>query len=450
MTAINLEKNSPVPLYRQLGDAIIQKISTGEMPPETKLPPIRALAAELKLNNTTVVGAYKYLEQRRMAYSVRGSGTYVAKPIVVSAKAENLPEFKDYINLADTSTDPAFFPSSDMRRAFDSVISRDGASAFAYPDIQGFLPLREAVSDLLSPHIKATPENIQIISNINHGLEMLTDALICAGDAVILETPSSQGAAASFAARGAKIVEVPLNKNGLDIEKFTFLAKKHKPKIIFLSPTYQIPTGLCYTDKVKDTILEIAQDLNAYIIEVDAFSDFYYGVKPQAMKENDIYNRVIYIKSFDRVLTSGLAGYMVCSAEIINRLRDTGGVSGYIQRSLGYYFKNNDFAAHCAKLRGEYAKRYKRAVAAAETFLSPYASFTAAGGGLSLWVSPFKSADYIEEFLKHKVLVSPGRLYSPVVAKQDFRISFANAPEDDISKGIGIIASVLGVGEGSA
>jgi DNA-binding transcriptional MocR family regulator len=260
------------------------------------------------------------------------------------------------------------------------------------------------------------------------------DALINPGDTVALESPSPQGIAAAFASRGAKILEIPIVGKNLNLDNIKFCSKK--PKVFYLTHPYQSPTGLCYNNEDKAEILKLAHNLNAYIIEEDTYSDFFYGTRPVPLKAADIFNRVIYIKSFDKILAPGLAGCMVCPTEIINRLQDTSGASGYIQRSLDFYLRNCDFNAFCAKMRSSYNRRYKRAVSAAETFLAPM-SFIKPQGGLSLWIT---GNDCFNELYKRKVLVSPGELFS---SKTHFRISFANASEDEISTGIGIIASVL-------
>jgi len=77
--SIKLDKSSDIALYRQLGEALAKLIERGVFPPHAKLPPIRTMSRALKVNNVTVVAAYKYLETNSFAYSVVGSGTYVAK-----------------------------------------------------------------------------------------------------------------------------------------------------------------------------------------------------------------------------------------------------------------------------------------------------------------------------------------------------------------------------------
>ncbi|MDR1913320.1 MAG: GntR family transcriptional regulator [Clostridiales bacterium] len=82
---IQLNKHSGAPVYRQLGDALCELIETGLLKPHKKLPPIRTMARSLRINNDTVINAYKYLESKGVVYSVIGSGTYVA-PLGASAE----------------------------------------------------------------------------------------------------------------------------------------------------------------------------------------------------------------------------------------------------------------------------------------------------------------------------------------------------------------------------
>ncbi|MCL1842667.1 MAG: PLP-dependent aminotransferase family protein [Defluviitaleaceae bacterium] len=411
---IKINKADQTPLYRQLGDALIEKIISGEISSGERLPAIRRLATELDVNNITIINAYKYLEQKQAAYSVRGSGTFALKPIKTQNSEPSRKILDDCINFAAAQTSPGSFPAEAFRHAFDAVLARDGAGAFDYPGWRGYLPLRESICKILATDkITASPENIQIVPGIRKGIDIVLDTLISPGDAVFVQSPTMRGITEEIIGRGAKIVGFP----------------KCKPKLFFLSPSYPSKADLCYN--------EIAKVSGAYIIEAD--DEF----NPKPFKARN--NRVIYIKSFDRVLAPGLAGYIVCDAEVLNDQRDVGEVSGYIQRSLDFYLRNNDFSKHCAIMRSNYRARAKKAAAAAETYLAPYASFTIPEGGC-LWVSPFKMDaaqlnECIKNFVKRKVLVSPGHMFAG--GENYFRINFFNTPEEDILTGIGIIASVL-------
>ena len=432
---MNLDKNSQVPLYKQLGEIIIKKINAGEYLPNTRMPAIRTIATEYNINNSTVVGAYKYLEKKQMVYSIMGSGTYVAMqkemPKVI---LKDIPMSQQrYINFADTSLDPAFFPKNDLKKSFEAVIERDGAKAFSFTDTSGYTPLCETISQM------EKKENVQIISDISQGIEIILDTFISPGDAVIVESPTSLAIVAALLQKGAKVLEVPVTEDGLDLDKLFYFTKKYKPKLFFLMPNFQTPTNICYTEKTKIYILQLANKFNAYIIEIDNYNDFFYSKKPQTLLAMDNDDRVLYIKSFERIISAGLLGYIIYPKGV---KFFAGGASGYIQRGLDFYFKNFDYDNHCKNIRTAYAQRYKKAVAVTETFLSPFCTvFAKSEGGLCLWLKLKK--ELADCFPVDKVLVSLGQLYFRYEQMQYFRISYANVSLDDISKGIGILASVL-------
>jgi DNA-binding transcriptional MocR family regulator len=363
------------PFYRHLGDLLIGKIASGEIPAGAKLPAIRTLAAEMGVNTTTVVNAYKYMEQKNAAFSIRGSGTFAANREQPPPETAVLGE--DFINFSTSATDPQYFPANDFRQAFDAVLLRDGANAFSAVDSRGYLPLRE----LFGP-----PQNVQIVSGVSHGIELAADALIGRGDVVFVESPSAQSVSAMFTSRGARVVEFPFQANTFDFDKLKILAQKYKPKLFFLTPNYQLPTGLCYTESAKKIVLELAHNFSAYIIEADNYSDFFFNTRPTPLKAADNHGSVIYIRGLDRVFAAEMPGYMLLPEKM--NFRVTCHASGFVQRGLDFYLRNFGFEAHCAKIRSVYAKKYRKAASAVQKFLTPYADFTIPEGGLGFWISP--------------------------------------------------------------
>jgi len=418
-----LDKNSTTPLYRQISDALTNEIA--DLPPSTKLPTIRNLAQSLGVNNATVVNAYKHLETKGAVYSVVGSGFYVAQQ-----KHTTQTTIHDCINFADTNTDPAYFPVDAFRNAFDSVLLRDGGMAFS----QGYEPLRQ---------------DIQIITSIGQAVEKIAENFITPGDVVFVERPGLQAITATFLARKARVIEVPRDANTLD--KLEQLIKQNKPKLIFLMPNFQFPTGLSYTTPDKNHIINIVNKTNTYIIEADLLSDFYFDGEPRtSMKSLDTNDRVIYIKCFSRILAPGLEmGFLTLPKALSKNLSWNAPLpSGLMQRVFDFYLRHGGFAEHAAFMRSQYGKRYGKLIQACNTYLAPYASFTEPGGGLGIWVSP-KTLDkngekHFEKFLNRQVVVSPGSMFSSAKSHAShFRINFANVSSDRIVEGIGIISSVL-------
>jgi len=427
-----------------LCDEILGLIERGDLKPGTKLPSIRKLAGALDVNNTTVVTAYKQLEQKAAVYSVTGSGTFVAKQSMV--ETFTMPVTTDgYINFADTLADPALFPVTAFRRAFDAVLERDGGLAFGYHDTMGYGPLRESICRMLGEVLKATPDCIQVISGAVQGIDALTNVLLKPGDTVFVEQFTSQEAVAAFLSKRAQVIEMPMTEGGPDIEGLEILIKKHRPRLIYVMPNFQTPTGICYSAENKARLLELALEYDAYILEEDQYGDIYYdGERRQPMKADDSHDRVIYIKSFSKTLMPDLRmGFIVYPEKIAGMKNADTAASGYIQRGFDLFLRSGAYESHCAYVRTVHGRRYSKISAAVNTYLTPFADFKLPGGGLSLWITPHKKEDdIVERFLQRKVIVSPGRMFTSS-AVNGFRICYGNLSEEKIAEGIGVIASVL-------
>ncbi|MDF2532526.1 MAG: transcriptional regulator with domain and aminotransferase domain, partial [Clostridia bacterium] len=214
------------------------------MPEDYKLPTIRALGRDLEVNNSTVVNAYKLLEDNKLIYKKVGSGSYVL-PIEEKLNINNAVSNEDdrqeydynteegYIDFATASPDPRLFPMTDFKKAINDVIERDGGNAFMYHDSRGYLPLRSSIADYLSKkEIEVGPEDVYIISGAQQGIDIIAKALLTNGDYVFVESPTYTGAAAVFKSRGARIVEIPLQNDGPDMKELEKLLQIMKPKFM--------------------------------------------------------------------------------------------------------------------------------------------------------------------------------------------------------------------------
>ena len=232
--SIQLNKNCKAALYVQLYDEIREMIITGKLSHGFLLPPVRKLAQSLEINAGTVMSAYKLLEQNGYIFSRSGSGSYVAE---LSAQEEldnndnvSVEEFEtfrfkteqeslSYIDLAGINPDPDLISIEDFKMVLIEVLDRDKGHAFGYQDSQGFLPLRQAIADnLKKQNINITKNNIQVISGAQQGIDIVAKAVVEYGDYVFVEKPTYPGAIAAFKSRGAKLVSINLQQDGLDIE----------------------------------------------------------------------------------------------------------------------------------------------------------------------------------------------------------------------------------------
>lgn len=455
---IELHKETDTPLYQQLAEGIAALIAEGLLPANSKLPPIRRLAQELGVNSVTVVNAYKYLENKQMLYSRVGSGTFVS-PLPVEHIPEpvanrNLRSFdrglsmQNAINFTNTALPHELFPVDAFKKAFDEVLDREKGGAFSYMDSMGYLPLREEMCRYLQASgIQTTAENVQVISGAQQGIDILSKAMLRYGDVVFVEKPTFYGAAGAFLSRGAKLVEVPMQKDGMDLSLLEDFLKLYQPKFIYMMAYFQTPTGVSYSMEKKRRLLDLAEKYDTYIIEEDDFYDFYYGKEPIVpLKALDYKNRVVYIKSFSKILMPGLRiGLAVLPKKIQQAVMEAKyttdiSTSGFIQRAMKYYLRENDWENHAAQMRRYAGGKYRKTLSAAGKYLSGLATYPLPNGGVSLWVKlpeHIGAEAFCSRMLEKNVILTPGSQYD-INGEEDshVRLSFAGLSDDRIEVGL--------------
>lgn len=456
--SIVIDKSLPTPLYIQLGDGLRELIEGGVFPPNEKLPPIRKMADSLKVNSATVVSAYKYLENRKVVYSKVGSGTYVSpipigdlpKPADENRLIKTAGESRSAggISFLSTSLPESLFPAEDFKEVFNELLEAEKGGAFRHLGGLGYEPLRESICEyLLDYNIKTTPDNIQIISGAQQGIDIVSKALMSYGDTIFVESPTFYGAAAAFISRGGRLIEIPLEADGIDIAALENLAKLYHPKFIYVMVYFQTPSGVSYSTAKKRALLELADKYGFYIIEDDNLYDFNYTDSPTLpLKALDYKNRVVYIKSFSKILMPGLRiGFIVIPKRLMEPLlmaKYTADIStsGFIQKSLNQYFRLGGWRGHLDRVK-EFAKsKYKTAVSACELYIEDYAEFTRPGGGISLWLDIGRygdSAEFARGLAARGVYVAPEQQFMLKEGRgEHIRLCFSSVSDEAIYTGI--------------
>ena len=460
-----LNKESEIPLYQQLADDVEQLIRQGELPPDSKLPPIRKLAHELGVNTVTIVTAYKYLESKRMVYSRMGSGTFVSPlPIEVLPEPvarDNLRSFdigvsfENAINFADTSPPHELFPVDEFKRAFNEVLDREKGNAFRYTDSMGYEPLREQLCYYLADYgIKTEMGNVQIISGAQQGIDIISKAMIHYGDTVFVEKPTFYGGAGAFLSRGAKLIEVPVEEDGMQMDVLEDYLKLYHPRFIYMMAYYQTPTGYSYSMEKKRRLLELAEKYDTYILEEDDFYDFHYTKEPiLPLKALDYKNRVIYIKSFSKILMPGLRmGLVVLPKRILQAVVEAkyttdNSSSGFIQKAMALYLEENSWRKHIEAMRRYGQEKYKHTLSYARKYLSGRAEFSRPQGGISLWIQlpqEIEAQAFCNRMLEKKVILTPGSQFELSGHESNFvRLSFVGVSDEKIEVGLKRMAEMI-------
>lgn len=473
LSTITLSKTLKQPLYIQLYEKLKEMISDGILTADLRLPSIRQMAAALEVNQITIVSAYSLLENEGYAYSRAGSGTYI-KQFLPVIKHENLGDRsiisdelydsedlsiihhrqikvdQNTINFASATPTPDLFPVDDFKCSLNEVLERDKGNAFEYQDSQGFYPLRECAAQILQKSfITGSANDIQIISGAQQGIDIISKALLRQGDFIITESPTYTGAIAVFKSRGAEINDIEMDKEGLNLDILEYNLKKYKPKLIYIIPSFQNPTGYSYNNYKRSTLLKFADKYNFYIIEDDYVSDLDFTEKNfTPLKAMDKNNRVIFIKSFSKLFMPGLRlGFMIAPPNLQQNILEAKhttdiSTSGLIQRAFDFYVRNGFWDKHFQFMYEVYKERYFQITASLDRYLPKEINYTPPGGGLNLWLDMpygFPVNSLLKLCASENLVFAPGKIFYSSNTPQklnNIRLSFAAVNLDQIDQGI--------------
>jgi GntR family transcriptional regulator/MocR family aminotransferase len=421
---IPLDHQNTIPLYRQIEAYLRQGILSGSLAPDTRLPASRQLAGDLGVNRITVENAYAGLEADGLIFSRVGSGTYVLPPEHLpplpnaqdeaawplwqqSLQAQGeifTPNVVDElihsgghphpISFAGGIGDSHLFPAEEFRKVLQAVMRRDGIAALDYGEPDGFAPLRATIAHILaSQGLQTHPENILITAGSQQALSLVSQLLLKPGDTLLVESPTYSIALDLFRALGYKIVGVPVDGQGMQVEKLEKLLQQHHPKLIYTIPNFHNPTGTCLSGSRRRQLIVLADRYNVPIMEDDFVGDLRYEGRAQpALKALDPGGRVVYVGTFSKMLMPGLrVGFLVAEGPVhdslvrFKRLNDLT-TSTLVQRALEAYVTVGRYQAHLRRSCQVFRKRRDAMLAAIDRHLPAGVRLDPPQGGLFLWL----------------------------------------------------------------
>jgi len=473
---IDIQRNGEVSLSKQIYQSIVDRIRSGLLQEEMQLPSVRDLSKQLGVSLVTVVKAYQQLEQEGFITSVQGKGTFIKAKKSDEVYKEEIHSYdwqlsvQDYlprsqfarfhmvpekIHLSSSMIDPGLLPNRFLEQEIHKMLADNPRILSQYGEIQGDEQLRKAMYEYLKGFgVPTTPENILVTSGSQQGIDLVARTFVGPGDVVVLEAPTYPGAIDVFRGRGAAILTVPVDKNGMRVDILQNLCDKHKPKIIYTIPTFHNPTGVVMTSKRRRQILDIAQSIQCLIIEDDPCSEIYFDKKPPAsIKSMDQNGHVIYLKGLSKTLAPGCRiGILAATGSIFNRLlaakanTDLGSPL-LTQKSILSFINSKRMMDHLKKLRT--ALRIRRDLVL--ELLSEHApdgvSWVIPKGGLNLWLSLptwIDSNHLLLEAKKQHLTFLPGSACYPVEQENHhLRLSYSYMNEQLLHQGVTTLCNIL-------
>ncbi len=449
MEKYNIKLDGKTAKYIQVYNHIKMLILSKTIKAHEKIPPIRTLSKYINVNNTTIVKAYELLENEGYIYKTVGSGTFVS---LRKDNKEGLNIDKDgMIQFDNGNPSSELFPIKDFKSAINMVLLEDDNSIFEYDEGLGYIKLREKICEYLKGmDIKTTKDNIQIISGAQQGIDIICKGLINYLDVVFVEEPTYSGAIQVFKSRGAKIISIPMLDDGIDIGILKLKLEKARPRLIYTMPNFQNPTGISYSTYKKKKLIELAEEYDFYIVEDDFISDFSFDSKDnKTLKSYDDKNRVIYIKSFSKLLMPGLRlGIIEMPDELLEKVlwaKYSSDIStpGIIQKSMYCYMEHFNWNKYLSNIEEIYTKKYNLAKKLLNDNLGEILKIRNSNGGINFFLElprGYSSKDFTNFMLKKGVSITPGTyFFDNIIEDRFFRINIAKTSIQDLEKGISII-----------
>ena len=389
-----------------------------------------------------------YTISNRMS-SLRGSAIreifkYAADPSVIS--------------LAGGNPAPELFPHEALSEIAAEVLREQPITALQYGITEGYVPLREAIKARLKrvENIGGEDDELIVVSGGQQGIELATKCLVNEGDVVIVEQPSFIGATNAFRSYGARLVGVPVENDGMDLDALEEALKNNKNvRFIYTIPTFQNPMGVTMSIEKRKRLYEIAKKNGVLILEDNPYGELTFdGVKMPTIKSMDTDGIVMYSGSFSKILAPGLRlGFLCAPKAIIQKVVIAKQVSDVHTPMLPQllateYMKRYDLDALIAEMRKTYAHKCATMLGAMDEFFPADITYTRPGGGLFIWCDLGHGLDTLalsKEAIAEKVVYVPGNTFMVDMDQKctALRLNYSTMSDEKIVEGIRRLGKVF-------
>ncbi len=369
------------------------------------------------------------------------------------------------ISFAGGFPDSAMFDVEGIREASNRALAEEPGAALQYGATEGYQPLREQLTAFMQSKgvTDLSPEQLIVTTGSQQALDLLGKTMISPGDKVIVEGPTFLATIQCFRLYGAELISAPIDANGVNTDTLEQLIAEHKPKLVYLIPTFGNPSGAMLSLERRKRVLELAVKYQTLVVEDDPYGDLYFGEAPPpsmlALSAQVPGSRdwLAHCGSLSKVLSPGLrVGWMIAPPELLGKATmckqfSDAHTSTFAQATAAQYLKAGRMPATLAHVRKVYAERAQAMGDALRKELGDAIEFVQPQGGLFVWArltgAGGKVSDggvFAKRAIDKGVAFVPGvPFYAANADASTFRLSFATADVARIQEGVSRLAQAL-------
>ena len=369
------------------------------------------------------------------------------------------------ISFAGGFPDSAMFDVAGIKEAVNQALADEPGGALQYGATEGYNPLREQLAAFMATKgVKGlNPDGLIVTTGSQQALDLLGKTLINPGDKVIVEGPTFLATIQCFRLYGADIITAPIDGQGVQTDTLEALIAEHKPKFVYLIPTFGNPSGALLSLERRKRVLELAVKYQTLVVEDDPYGDLYFGDAPPpsiyALSDSVPGSRELlaHCGSMSKVLSPGLrVGWMMAPPELLARATmckqfSDAHTSTFAQATAAQYLKAGRMPATLANVRQVYGERARVMGDALRRELGDAIEFVQPQGGLFVWArltgaggKVSNGNELAKRAIEQGVAFVPGApFYASNPDLSTLRLSFATADVGKIEEGVGRLGKAV-------
>jgi 2-aminoadipate transaminase len=475
----DLQREGAVSITQQLVDRFSAAIEAGDLEPGSKLPPTRELAAEAGVNHLTAARVYRKLAELGYVSARVGRGTFVRALTPAGSAAHGddwqayaLPQDEtsyseqiladtfslagreDLISLAVGWPAPSTYPTEEVARIAADVFAEEGGDALSYLPPEGLFDLREQIAARGRSYGYAEDaDEVIVTSGAQQAISLTAHATLEAGDVAVIESPTFMGMMTALRGTRARVIGVPVDEDGFDVDALERLLARHEVKLVGLQTACQNPTGRNLSEERRVRLAELAIERNFFILEDRVYADMNFeGQFVRSLRELAPAH-VLYVNSLSKVVGGGLRmGWVTARGPVRERIAMLKLDADFhsptlIQHIAARWLATGAYERHVKETIPFYRERRDALLAALERHLAGEYHVDPPAGGHHLWVTltrPLDERALYAEAARNGVTFTPGGAVTAERRSQtSFRLSYSLLDPQQLDEGVRRLARAI-------